>query len=74
MREEITVPETGILRDALQRVKIHPDEAESGPVAASPLEIVQQRPDEIAADVDSLALSLAHGLDVLVAVFQKDQT
>jgi hypothetical protein len=61
--DEISVPVIGILRDALQGVKIHLDEAEGWPVAAGPLEIVQQRPDEIAADIDALGLSFLHRPD-----------
>lgn len=66
---KIAVPEIRILRDASQTIKIHLDEAERRAVAASPLEIVQQRPNEIAAHVDALCLSFLHRLDVTVKEF-----
>src|SRR4030095_6269593 len=53
-REEVTVPGAAALdRAPLGRV-VDVDDAEALGVAAAPLEVVQQRPREVAADVDAV--------------------
>ena len=64
--DKITVPEIRILWDASQAIKINLDEAECRAVAACPLKIVQQRPNEITTHLDTLCLSFLHRLDVTV--------
>ncbi len=46
--DELGVPVRRILPGPLQRVEIHADDAEAAVVAEGPVEVVQQRPDEMA--------------------------
>src|SRR6266513_1355347 len=47
-RDEVAVPVEAPLRDALERGVVDVDDAEAFPVAPAPLEVVEQRPDEVA--------------------------
>src|SRR6266540_6014931 len=46
-RDEVAVPVEALLRHPLERREVDIDHAEAFPVAPRPLEIVEQRPDEI---------------------------
>src|SRR3954470_9447215 len=63
-RDHVPVPERALLRDpALGRI-VDVDDPEPLRVAPLPLEVVEQRPDVVAAHVDSLSASTLHGCDV----------
>src|SRR6266487_5193158 len=47
--DEVPVPVEAPLRDARERRVVDVDDPESLPVALRPLEVVEQRPDEVAA-------------------------
>src|SRR6266516_7519708 len=47
LRDEVAVPVEALLRHPLERREVDIDHAEAFPVAPRPLEIVEQRPDEI---------------------------
>ncbi len=48
---DLSVPVRRCLRDPLQRPVVDPHEPEPRPVSMRPLEVVEERPDEVAADV-----------------------
>src|SRR4051812_27424020 len=63
-RDHVPVPQRALLRDpALGRI-VDVDDAEPLRVAPFPLEVVEQRPDVVAANVDSLGPRLLDGRDV----------
>src|SRR6266487_799772 len=47
LRDEVAVPVEALLRHPLERWEVDVDHAEAFPVAPRPLEVVEQRPDEI---------------------------
>src|SRR5687768_8479606 len=50
-----TQPGEGVLRGTALSFVVDADEPETLPITLGPLEVVEQRPDEVAADVDALA-------------------
>ena len=48
--EKVAIPAVARLRHALERLVVHVDDAEALRVAVRPLEVVEQRPDEVALD------------------------
>src|SRR6185369_13494704 len=66
--DRVAVPVRGLLRGALLRVVVDADDAEALVVAVRPLEVVHQRPREVAADVRPLLPREGHGADVGVEV------
>src|SRR6478609_7869568 len=67
-RDEVTVPRAAALERAPLRVVVHAHDPEALVVAAAPLEVVHQRPREVAADVHAVGDRAGHGLDVAVEV------
>ena len=66
--QEGAVPGVGRLRDAPLRRVVDVHQAEAGAVPLGPLEVVHQRPHEVAADVDAGVDRLADGGDVAAQV------
>src|SRR5436190_8131482 len=52
--DQVAVPESAALRNAPLVREVHGDDPEAAVVAVLPLEVVEQRPDVVAADVDPL--------------------
>src|SRR5215813_2768398 len=67
-RDQIPVPERALLRDPPLGRIVDVDDPEPLVVAPLPLEVVEQRPDVVAANVDALGASLLDGRDVLAQV------
>lgn len=57
-----------ILHNALHRWTIDPSETEVHLVAREPLQIVLERPDEVALDITASSDSITHSLDVVMQV------
>src|SRR4051812_6616785 len=53
-RDHVGVEAGALLRRPLERLEVHVHEAEALRIAERPLEVVEQRPGEIAAHVDAL--------------------
>src|ERR1700739_560603 len=66
---KISIPVEGVLWCSLQRVKIDSYDSECRSVSASPFEIIEQRPDEVAADIDAAFPCFHDGLDIAVEKF-----
>src|SRR3954449_8135490 len=66
--DHVRVPTRGVLRGAPLVVDVDVDQAESLLVAPCPLEVVQQRPHVVPADVDALPQRGLHGRDVVAEV------
>src|SRR4029453_304976 len=66
--DEVAVPERAALRDAHLSGEVDVDDAEALVVALFPLEVVQQRPDAVAADVDAVGDGSGEGGEVALEV------
>src|SRR5919201_5106482 len=64
LRDEVAVPVEAPLRHPLERRIVDVDESKALPVAPCPLEVVHQRPDEVALDRDTRLDSAADRRDV----------
>src|SRR5579875_2144629 len=67
-RDETTVPVAALFDDAALRCVIHIDDAETLTISFGPLKVIQQRPDEVAAQWRALLQRLRRCLDVLAQV------
>src|SRR5262245_11312896 len=66
---KISVPVVGILSRSLQAVIIDLYETKGWAIAGGPLKIIDQRPDEVAANVDAAASGFEHCVDITVKKF-----
>src|SRR5215831_728955 len=64
--DQLSVPREGVLRRAALSLVVHVHETEAGCIALGPLEVVEQRPDEVAAHVHPGVHGFAHGPQVPV--------
>src|SRR5215218_6726483 len=64
VRDQVAVPQGAPLRDAPLRLEVDEHDPEPLAVAGFPLEVVQQRPDVVAAHVDAGRTRPVDGLDV----------
>src|SRR4029079_18424583 len=67
-RDQVPVPERASFRDPALGLVVDVDDPEPLRVAPLPLEVVEERPDVVATDVDSLGPSLLDGGDVRTQV------
>src|SRR5262249_44374690 len=69
-RDQVTIPERASLGDPLLRRIVDVDQPEALPVPPLPLEVVEQRPNEVAANVDTLGTCIVDRLDVALQVVE----
>src|SRR5919206_2456193 len=67
-RDQVAVPERAALGDPALVAEVDRDDPEPARVAVLPFEVVEQRPDVVAADVDALADRELDGADVVTQV------
>src|SRR3954471_11688485 len=67
-RDAVAVPERAPLRDAPLGLVVDVDDSEPLRVAVLPFEVVEQRPDVVAAHVDALRTRTLHRVDVTAEV------
>src|SRR3954454_24150672 len=70
---DLRVPARAVLGGALEGLEVDVDEPEALGVAEGPLEVVQQRPHEVAAQVDALADRAVGRAEVPVEVLDADR-
>ena len=70
---DLRVPARAVLRRALEGLEVDVDEPEALGVAERPLEVVQQRPHEVAAQVDAVGDRAVRGAEVRVEVVDADR-
>src|SRR6266542_4905304 len=68
LRDEVAVPVEALLRHPLERREVDVDHAEALPVAPRPLEVVEQRPDEVPLHRRSRLDGATDGRDVTLEV------
>src|SRR5881392_3585672 len=62
--DPVAVPECAALRNSPLRGVVHVDDAEPLGIAVLPFEVVEQRPDVVAADVDAGRERRLHGVEM----------
>jgi len=68
-RDDLAIPEGGVLEGAPLGSEVHADEAEEGFVALGPLEVVHERPLEIASQRDALGGGTFESVEITVQEF-----